>query len=544
MIANYAPYYPVYNLAAPCYPVLLDTSCECWGASAGQLRDFERMQRRAIRHDLRDLWQAVNGREAHEAPRVRERREGAARTSEAVGGCWGHEHAEPVGHGRRDGSQGRVRHAEPKPLAESAEAPQSQSQSPSPAPRREQPNDGPSQKSPEAELKPSAASRGSLVGAERRSDRSRAPRLVGAGPRESVGERPSEVASSRPAEPVQKPAAPLPTESAASVGLEVASAKRAEGASGTRQNAGSGQGDSGMLPVGAGVQRAAAEGSDVAAGAGAQSATELEGAGATGVGNASSSSLESAVAQEAAAESAGAEPVAPAEPAGGPAEPVASAGPAGDPAESVASAGPAVASAALPLSGGSLNSAAEVVLANFELADTAAGVNGRDEKVGVADLRALAYENPGVSEELRRAARTLVENPALLNAADAATTGLLDGTVGRDDLETARGLGVVGEVPAEWSTGGAAAVIERHMGLVDVASGSGEKDGKFEFKDLEAIMASPEAPADLRGAAGFLVDKAAAWNELKSFKPDWLGHSDGFVGVPDLQAAQAAGSNS
>ena len=77
-----------------------------------------------------------------------------------------------------------------------------------------------------------------------------------------------------------------------------------------------------------------------------------------------------------------------------------------------------------------------------------------------------------------------------------------------------------------------------------VASVSGEKDGKFEFKDLEAIMASPEAPADLRGAAGFLVDKAAAWNELKSFNPDWLGHSDGFVGVPDLQAAPAGGSNS
>lgn len=457
MIANYLPgYFPTYY-AAPCYPVYQPSCCGGWdcGPSA---REIARLQRHAIRHELRDAWREVNGRERPEPPRFKERYEAGQRT-EMPGKIERYEalrtraaEAPRVHHHEHHGHS----HEAPAQARPSRSRPAGEPAPPSASPR-------PERQRAALATPPTGSLVGSLEGVRR-----------------------------KPVLPVSE-LAPNPS--------KAAFPERAR----TPQPA---------LP-----------------------AAEATPAPASPVAEAPPASPTPA------AEA----PPTPAAPTPASAAPTAEVPPSPPSTPTARETPPAPAPEPPPTTvdlppGTTLNSAAAIILANFDLADTAAGINGQDQKVGEADLRALAYDNPNVPADVRRAARTLVENPALLNAVDTANGGGKDGVILSQDLEKAGTLGVEGPVADEWTPGQAAAVIDRHLSIVDLAAGSGEADQKFVLADLEAVVASPNAPADLRAAAGYLIDNPAAWNQLKSYNAGLFGPDD-VVGRPDLQAAIAAESN-
>jgi hypothetical protein len=88
-----------------------------------------------------------------------------------------------------------------------------------------------------------------------------------------------------------------------------------------------------------------------------------------------------------------------------------------------------------PPVGMNLDLAHQILGQYFNIADTAAGIGGRDGLVGRADLAALA-NTAGAPPELRAAAQFLLQNPALANALDtAAGVGQVDGLISKGDMD-------------------------------------------------------------------------------------------------------------
>jgi hypothetical protein len=185
--------------------------------------------------------------------------------------------------------------------------------------------------------------------------------------------------------------------------------------------------------------------------------------------------------------------------------------------------------------------AAALLEKHFDTLDTAAGIGEKDGRIGRADLEAMASgKNPGAPAELVEACKWLLENPGLLNALDtAAGIGEADGIIGKVDTQAAvRKYSQLDDSkfdPKEPMTlGRAATIVKKYFDIIDTAAGIDKRDGIIGKADLEAIAASPGAPADLKAACKFLLDNPAFFDDLETAAG--VGRKDGRIGMIDLDA--------
>lgn len=218
--------------------------------------------------------------------------------------------------------------------------------------------------------------------------------------------------------------------------------------------------------------------------------------------------------------------------------------------------------------GGGMNidTAHQILGRYFNIADTAAGIGGKDGLVGKNDLAALV-NTPGAPPELRAAAQFLLQNPALFNALDtAAGIGKVDGLIGRNDMDAYQPVGGPGagapQAPAPgpgfscaptgdpyqdmvnqqlqalqalcgpqgvgpagpgaapgaggaMSTHQAAAVLDKHWDKV--ATGKCKTVGK---EQLEDVVASNWAPPELKLAANTLLNTPNAVDQIAGAHKD------------------------
>ncbi|MEW6277937.1 MAG: hypothetical protein AB1758_04885, partial [Candidatus Eremiobacterota bacterium] len=84
-----------------------------------------------------------------------------------------------------------------------------------------------------------------------------------------------------------------------------------------------------------------------------------------------------------------------------------------------------------------LGRAAAILKRYFDIVDTAAGIGGRDNRIGKNDLEAIAA-SPGAPPDLKAAVDFLLANPAMFDALDtAAGVGDRDGIIGKQDVNVA-----------------------------------------------------------------------------------------------------------
>jgi len=173
------------------------------------------------------------------------------------------------------------------------------------------------------------------------------------------------------------------------------------------------------------------------------------------------------------------------------------------------------------------------LLDNFETFDTAAGLGGgQDGIIGRPDLEAMANDN-GADPALRKAARFMLNNPALQRAVDSANGTGYDDRFNREELQ--KSLETFGNHQDAWDSGPwddrrTASVLSNWVRVLDGAAG-GEVDGRFGRADLQAVLESPDASWELKTAARNVLASETRANRFDSAN----GALDGVYADGDLQ---------
>ncbi len=180
-----------------------------------------------------------------------------------------------------------------------------------------------------------------------------------------------------------------------------------------------------------------------------------------------------------------------------------------------------------------LNVSTRTLLDNFETFDTAAGQGGgQDGIIGRPDLEAVAGDELA-DPALRKAARFMLNNPALRNAVDSANGTGYDDRFNREELEkslaTFAGHEDVSD-HAPMDERRTASVLSKWVRVLDGAAG-GEVDGRFGRDDLQAVWDSPDASPELRRAAFEVLHSQTRANRFDSAN----GALDGVYSDADLQ---------
>lgn len=95
-------------------------------------------------------------------------------------------------------------------------------------------------------------------------------------------------------------------------------------------------------------------------------------------------------------------------------------------------------------------------------------------------------------------------------------------------------LPVVYSVPKQLTIEEAVRILQNHFFLLDTAAGVGSRDGLIGRNDLEAVLASPDAPEELRQAAAMVLRNPMYYNSLDTAQNG--GRNDGLIGKGDLDA--------
>lgn len=182
-----------------------------------------------------------------------------------------------------------------------------------------------------------------------------------------------------------------------------------------------------------------------------------------------------------------------------------------------------------------LTSSTQVLLDNFEKFDTAAGQGGgQDGIIGLQDLEAMVAD-PHSDAALKKAARFMLNNPALRNAVDGANGTGNDQRFNREELEKslqafASHEDVVPRDITNWDDKRCASVLSKWVRVLDGAAG-GAVDGKFGRDDLQAVFDSPDASWELKVAAFKVLGSETLAHRLDSGN----GAMDGVYADADLQ---------
>jgi Flp pilus assembly pilin Flp len=154
------------------------------------------------------------------------------------------------------------------------------------------------------------------------------------------------------------------------------------------------------------------------------------------------------------------------------------------------------------------------------------------------DLERIA-DDPSAPDELREAARYLLDHETVRNAVDVgAGRGSVDGDISREDLEGALDdLAALDEGDATAGIHGeldtleeARSVLDHYDVLTDTASGGGGRDGFASVEDLIAIVEDESLPPELRLAALIVLEQDPPEQSCSGFSlchlggvGDWLG---------------------
>ena len=146
-------------------------------------------------------------------------------------------------------------------------------------------------------------------------------------------------------------------------------------------------------------------------------------------------------------------------------------------------------------SGETYQQALQTISDNFSLFDTAAGVGAPDGLIGRNDLQAI-LNNPGVSADVKAAAKFMLDNPAYFNEAETAQYGgKMDGLLGKGDVAAALAQ-VKGATPASGSnpTSGSAPASAPASGTP--ASGTDDSDKASDTSNTDGSKASSPSADD------------------------------------------------
>ncbi len=171
--------------------------------------------------------------------------------------------------------------------------------------------------------------------------------------------------------------------------------------------------------------------------------------------------------------------------------------------------------------------AAAILKYNFKLLDTALGEK-RNGVFNKEDLKTIANKknNKGLPQNLKDAAKYLLDNEAVFNQIDSECNGETDGLISMEDLKKYFG---------EMSIKEAAQVLLDHIRTLDTADPEGaKKDDKFGKNDLKSIANDKNAIKELKKAANLFLKNQSAYNIIDSALN---GKVDGNVVKGDLEKA-------
>jgi hypothetical protein len=106
--------------------------------------------------------------------------------------------------------------------------------------------------------------------------------------------------------------------------------------------------------------------------------------------------------------------------------------------------------------------------------------------------------------------------------------GTPDGLISKADLD-------VGQRLLHLDSRSAVRITLQHFSYLDTAAGIGKPDGIIARSDLEAAIRDPNAPADVKAAAHYLLDHPDLYAELDD-AAHILGKNDGLIATSDLEA--------
>jgi hypothetical protein len=164
---------------------------------------------------------------------------------------------------------------------------------------------------------------------------------------------------------------------------------------------------------------------------------------------------------------------------------------------------------------------------DFDTFDTAARGGSTDGRVSDDDLRAVAENADGrFTEEQQQAAQVLVDSQAYRSFLDVgAGQGRVDGTIGRDDVDRAVERIASGDYMAQ---------------LLDTADGRGGRDGHIAAADVQAALADPAVPQEMKDALQLLLESSAGSEDLHdavgALTADEIAAASALVNTPEYAA--------